>query len=70
MARACLGWSRADLGAASGVGLPAIVGFEEDQTLSPDSAKAIRETLEREGVGFIESGVYRGCILFPGEGRH
>jgi transcriptional regulator with XRE-family HTH domain len=51
-----LDWSRADLAAASGVSAPTIDRYERGQG-SPmfETVRALRRTLERAGVVFIDA---------------
>lgn len=74
MARAALGWSAADLaqhskGAGKGVSLRTVAKFEAGETVSDDTVALLRQTFEREGVVFIEHGVYLGGVVPPVAGR-
>jgi len=69
MARAGLGWTRDDLARASGVSHRAIAKFEDDENVLPATVEKLRAALEREGVIFIERGVYVGGVVPPMDGR-
>lgn len=69
MARAALDWSRGDLAKEAGVALRTVVRFEDDETVSADTVKALRAAVEGCGVELIESGTYRGGVVPPVDGR-
>ena len=69
MARAGLGWTLDDLAEASAVNRRTILNFENDGPASAQSLAKLREAFEREGVVFIERGVYVGGVVPPIEGR-
>lgn len=65
MARAALGWSRADLAAAAKVGARTVQRFEQCEPVAVATAASLRSAFEREGVVFIERGVYIGGVVPP-----
>lgn len=69
MARSALGWSAAQLARAAAVGYATVARFETDDRVNEASIAKLRKTLEREGVVFIEKGVYVGGVVPPREGR-
>jgi transcriptional regulator with XRE-family HTH domain len=69
MARAALAWSLDELAKESGVPRRTIARFEADENVRPDAVAKLAQTFEREGVVFIERGVYVGGVVPPMEGR-
>jgi DNA-binding XRE family transcriptional regulator len=69
MARAAVGWSLDDLAAAAGVNKRMIMRPEANEPVQATNSAKMREVLEREGVVFIERGVYLGGVVPPMEGR-
>lgn len=69
MARAGLTWTLDDLARRSGVNRRTILNFENDGPAADSSVAKMRQALEREGVVFIERGVYMGGVVPPMEGR-
>lgn len=67
MARAALSWSLDDLAEQSSVARRTIARFEANEAVSSDSVNKLRLTFEREGVVFIERGVYVGGVVPPKE---
>ncbi len=54
MARTPLGWGDRDLAVAAKVSPDTVFRLERGETLREDTIAAIRRTLERAGVAFIE----------------
>ena len=69
MARAALGWTLDDLAKESGVNRRTILNFENDGPAASNSIAKLRLAFEREGVVFVERGVYVGGVVPPIEGR-
>jgi DNA-binding XRE family transcriptional regulator len=69
MARAALTWTLDDLARRSGVNRRTILNFENDGPAADASVAKMRSALEREGIVFIERGVYVGGVVPPMEGR-
>lgn len=69
MARAALGWTLDDLATAAVVNRRTILNFENDGPASDASLQKLRSALEREGVVFIERGVYVGGVVPPIAGQ-
>lgn len=74
MARAALGWSADDLAEATrragkGVSVRTIRKFELQDSVSDDSVALMRQAFEREGILFIEHGVYVGGVVPTADGR-
>jgi transcriptional regulator with XRE-family HTH domain len=69
--RALLGMSQPDLAKAAGIGLSTIVDFEKRRrSVSIESVRKIRKTLERAGVEFIaENGGGAGVRLRKRRGK-
>ena len=65
MARAALGWSRADLGAASGITGRTVARFEDGEPVAPQSVQAMRHALEANGVLFVDNGTLAGAVVPP-----
>lgn len=56
MARAALGWSLNELAKLAGVNKRTIIRHEAGQTISSEKLEAMRATLVREGIEFINGG--------------
>jgi DNA-binding XRE family transcriptional regulator len=69
MARAGLGWNRDRLAKESGVSHRTIAKFEDQEAVWPETVAKLRAAFEREGVVFIERGVYVGGVVPPMERR-
>jgi transcriptional regulator with XRE-family HTH domain len=69
MARAALAWSIKELATAAGIGERTAAKFEIGGNVVPETVAKMRQALEREGVVFIERGVYVGGVVPPAEGR-
>lgn len=62
MGRAALGWSRAELAAAAGLGVATVVRFENGSGVSLDSVEAMKQAMEAKRVKFIEDGPLKGAV--------
>lgn len=60
MARAALGWSVAQLARAASVGERTVAKFEAGGNVLPETLEALRATLVREGIAFINGGKRAG----------
>jgi DNA-binding XRE family transcriptional regulator len=69
MARAALGWALDDLAKAAGINKRTIMRHESGETVMPENVTKLRQSLESEGVVFIERGAYLGGVVPPKEGR-
>jgi transcriptional regulator with XRE-family HTH domain len=69
MARTALRWSAADLAKAAGAGYATVARFETGERVNDASVAKLREAFEREGVVFIQRGVYVGGVVPPMEER-
>lgn len=68
MARIALGWSAADLAKTAGVGYATVARFETKERINDHSVAKLRAAFERQGVMFIERGVYVGGVVPPMQG--
>jgi transcriptional regulator with XRE-family HTH domain len=66
MARTALDWSRRDLAAASGISERTIARYEDGEPVLPGRVKAMRHSLEAQGVLFIDNGPLTGGVIPPG----
>jgi transcriptional regulator with XRE-family HTH domain len=69
MARAALRWNLDDLARASGLGRATLARFELEQPVAAETVAKARAAFEREGVVFIERGVYIGGVVPPVGGQ-
>lgn len=65
MALAALGWSWAELVAASDVGRLHVTRFLGGGPLSADLVNKLRDALEAEGVHFLMNGPHKGGVVPP-----
>ena len=63
MARAALKWSIDDLREAAGVGRMTVVRFEGGQSVNSESVQAMRTTLEKRRVQFVDDGDLAGAVV-------
>jgi transcriptional regulator with XRE-family HTH domain len=67
MARAALGWSRADLAAAAGVAQATVERFELGDTIEPGELKEIRSTFAVNEIKFTTRGERSGVSFLRGD---
>jgi transcriptional regulator with XRE-family HTH domain len=67
MGRAALDWSLNDLAAASGVSRRTIARFEAGESVLPSRVQKLRHALEAAGIIFVDSGVFSGGVIPPGQ---
>ena len=63
MARAALKWSIDDLREAAGVGRMTVARFERGQSVNSESVQAMRTTLEKRRVRFVDEGDLAGAVV-------
>ncbi len=63
MARAALGWSRIELGAAAGITGRTVARFEDGEAVQAESIQKMRAALEAAGVQFLDRGAATGALV-------
>ncbi len=67
MARAALGWSRAELATAAAIAARTVARFEDGETVQPETVQAMRRAFEDSGVRFVDNGKLAGGVIPPRE---